>query len=153
MQHQLSINPEGMTAPQLLMAEILLSVVTQAGSDGVELAPIDAVADNVEEQLDDVGVVLGDECYEAHHELRSAGTPSNLSTNGRPFVSNYSRHFDCKEVAYQTKTGHWVGWTYWSGGGKHGEPECIDWLEHAYLLEVVSEKQVTEYEFKAKGEH
>jgi hypothetical protein len=53
----------------------------------------------------------------------------------------YSRHYEAKEVARELYPGIWVGWTYWYGGGKHGEPECMPWLEDSYLLDVTTEMQ------------
>ena len=37
--------------------------------------------------------------------------------------------------------GSWVGWTYFFGGGKHGEPSEMPWMEDAYdvATEVVME--------------
>lgn len=52
-----------------------------------------------------------------------------------------SRHYESKSVA--TKIGNeYVGWTYWYGGGKFGEPEAIDWMEDSYFLDC-KEEQVT----------
>jgi len=62
------------------------------------------------------------------------GTPTDLPTQ-------FSRHYEAKEVA--TKFGdRWIGWTYWYGGGKYGEPESIDWMGSAYFLECVEETKV-----------
>jgi len=36
----------------------------------------------------------------------------------------------------------WVGWTYWYGGGKHGEPESVEWMEDAYFVGVKEETRV-----------
>lgn len=44
----------------------------------------------------------------------------------------WSRHYESKSVAAQYIDGSWIGWTYWFGGGKHGEPEAIDWMDSAY---------------------
>lgn len=148
MQPALSINPEGMSAFQLLLAEILFNSVAHTSEPLLE--PVVAHKGNIEEEYDDVGCVLGDEMYEALQALREAGEPSGLSSHDRPLVNSYSRHYECEEVAYQVKTGQWVGWTYWTGGGKHGEPDAIDWLPHAYLLDVVGEKTVVKYEFAPK---
>jgi hypothetical protein len=38
--------------------------------------------------------------------------------------------------------GSYVGWTYWYGGGKHGEPESVPWMEHAYEVEMREETRV-----------
>lgn len=51
----------------------------------------------------------------------------------------YSRHYESRSVARKLSDGSWVGWTYWYGGGKHGDPESIDWIEDAYDLTCVEE--------------
>lgn len=53
-----------------------------------------------------------------------------------------SRHYESKSVAARMPDGSWVGWTYWYGGGKHGEPEAIDWMDEAYDLDVTEEEKV-----------
>ncbi len=45
-----------------------------------------------------------------------------------------------------------MGWTYWSGGGKFGNPEDIPWIEDAYLLDIEEEqKMVTVRKFKKRA--
>lgn len=40
-----------------------------------------------------------------------------------------------------------------TAGGKHGEPEAIDWIEHAYDVECKEEeKLVVVHTFTKKGE-
>lgn len=53
-----------------------------------------------------------------------------------------SRHYESKAVAMQFPDGSWVGWTYWYGGGKHGEPEAIDWIDAAYDLRCEEEEKL-----------
>jgi hypothetical protein len=61
----------------------------------------------------------------------------------------YSRHYECKEVARKLSDGTWVGWTYYYGGGKHGEPEAVQWMENAYNLELTEKEMVVKVqEFK-----
>lgn len=55
---------------------------------------------------------------------------------------DWSRHYESKAVASQMPDGSWVGWTYWYGGGKHGEPGAIDWMNEAYDLDVSEEETV-----------
>lgn len=50
--------------------------------------------------------------------------------------SEHSRHYESRSVAAKMLDGSWVGWTYWYGGGKHGEPYAIDWMEDAYEVEM-----------------
>lgn len=54
----------------------------------------------------------------------------------------YSRHYETKSVAAKLDDGRWVGWTYWYGGGKHAEPEAVEWLDDAYFLECTEEEKV-----------
>lgn len=86
------------------------------------------------ENIDD----LYDECeetWDAISETRSGQVETQL-----PCPS--SRHYESKSVAAQTPDGKWVGWTYWYGGGKHGEPEAIDWMEDAYDLNCTEEEKM-----------
>jgi len=53
-----------------------------------------------------------------------------------------SRHYESKAEAAKAPDGSWVGWTYWYGGGKHGEPEAVDWMEYAYELDCTQEEKV-----------
>jgi hypothetical protein len=50
-----------------------------------------------------------------------------------------SRHYESKSVAVEYFDGSWIGWTYWYGGGKHGEPDCIDWMEDCY--DIICDKE------------
>lgn len=87
-----------------------------------------------------------DSIYDAKNEIRCSGTPTGLECD-------YSRHYESEAVATQCPNGEWVGWTYWHGGGKHGEPEAIDWIEYAYDIDVVSEeKLVVVHTFSKVGE-
>lgn len=65
---------------------------------------------------------------------------------------DFSRHYDSESVAVQLDNGKWVGYTYWSGGGKHGEPGAIDWIEDAYFLKATP-KVITTYEFEKEQEN
>ncbi len=47
---------------------------------------------------------------------------------------DWSRHYESKSVAKKLSNGKWVGYTYWFGGGRHGEPDAIDWIDEAYFL-------------------
>lgn len=83
---------------------------------------------------------------DAKSEIRCGDVETNVPCD-------YSRHYESKSVAAQCPNGEWVGWTYWYGGGKHGEPDAIDWIEHAYDLECTEEQRVvTVRTFTKKGE-
>lgn len=75
----------------------------------------------------------------AHWDARSEVREGQCETG---IECEWSRHYESKSVASKAPNGKWVGWTYWYGGGKHGEPEAIDWMEDAYFLECVEEQKV-----------
>lgn len=88
--------------------------------------------ENVDDLYDELDE---DSAYEAKAEIRSGEVETGLP-------SQSSRHYEAKEVAAKTHNGEWVGWTYWYGGGKHGEPEAIDWVDDAYDLNCVEEEKL-----------
>lgn len=89
----------------------------------------DVTVDNVDDLYDD------EECLQdAKSEIREGEVRTGLT-------SDSSRHYESDAVAAQMPDGSWVGWTYWHGGGKWGEPEGIDWMDEAYDLNV-EEKEV-----------
>ena len=73
---------------------------------------------------------------DACNEVRDTGEETGLPDRG------YSRHYECEEVATQCPDGSWVGWTYWHGGGKHGCPEEMPWIENAYDVIVTEEQKL-----------
>lgn len=83
---------------------------------------------------------------DATSEIRCSGIETGLECD-------YSRHYESEAVAVQCPNGDWVGFTYWSGGGKWGEPEAIDWTNKAYDVECKEEeKLVVVHTFTKKGE-
>lgn len=83
-------------------------------------------------------------CDDAVENLRTGGIETKLPCD-------YSRDYETKAVAMKMCDGSWVGWTYYYGGGKHGEPGAVRWMEDAYDLEVTeTEKLVLVREFKKK---
>ena len=73
---------------------------------------------------------------ELNYTFRESGEECNL------YSSQSSRHYECDFKVRQIED-KWIGWTYWYGGGKHGEPEAIDWVSDAEFVEVESEEEVT----------
>jgi len=92
----------------------------------------DVTAENVDELYE-----AADESYVqyARSEVRSSGIETGLPCKS-------SRHYESKSVAAKMPDGSWVGWTYWYGGGKYGEPEAIDWMDDAYDLACTEEEKV-----------
>lgn len=92
------------------------------------------------EKLDEEDLI-----QDAKEDFRSSGQSTQIPCE-------WSRHYESDSVARKIDDGTWVGWTYWHGGGKHGEPGAIDWISEAYDLDVVEEeKLVTVYTFAKKS--
>jgi hypothetical protein len=90
-----------------------------------------------------------DEVYESHDDNGSLQDARNEIRYGQvetEIACQWNRHYESKSVAAEMPDGSWVGWTHWYGGGKHGEPEAIDWMDEAYNLTFV-EKVITVKEF------
>ena len=96
-----------------------------------EPAPSNVAAENIDDLYDETN---GDDyaLQDAINEVRGSGTKTDLPCD-------WSRHYESDAVAAKAPDGSWVGWTYWYGGGKHGEPEAIDWIEDAYDVTVTEE--------------
>lgn len=121
-----------MTPEQKLKHLVLLKSV----DFGAEPLPEPITAETIDELYDECEGNDGGELQDARSEIRSSGE----ETDG--IDSPYSRHYESHAVACQYLDGSWVGWTYWYGGGKFGQPEAIDWMDEAYDL-TCTEEQVT----------
>lgn len=95
-----------------------------------EVLPNNLTEEQVEEYWED-----SEYLEDAISEIRCSGIETGLP-------GQYSRHYESEEVAVQCPNGDWVGFTYWHGGGKHGEPSAIDWMEYAYDLDCVEEEKL-----------
>lgn len=113
--------------------KIMLTVLHNVACDIQGDTSFDEItSDNIVEVWEDNDDLVQDELYEFREGEVETGIPSK----------NYSRHYECHDVASQMVDGSWVGWTYWYGGGKHGEPEAVDWMDSAYNLDCVEEEKV-----------
>ena len=118
-----------MTAEQKIKATILKDY------EGLSNEPLDKeiTKDTVDELFESLNKDWGLQDY--IEEFRSC---YNEETK---IECDFSRHYESKSVAQQVFDGSWVGYTYWYGGGKHGEPSAMPWMEDAYNLNV-EEKEV-----------
>lgn len=91
----------------------------------------EVTAENVDELYEQTE---GDDyaLQDAREQVRGSGVETGLPCD-------WSRHYESDAVAAQAPDGSWIGWTYWYGGGKHGEPQAVDWIEYAYDLTVTEE--------------
>jgi len=85
--------------------------------------------------VDDLYYEVRDDLCDVKDELREGDFKTDLPCD-------YSRHYENKAVAAKAPDGTYVGWTYWYGGGKHGEPEAIDWMEYAYNVDCLEEEKL-----------
>lgn len=120
-----------MTPEQKIKHAILLRAVEMENIEfpaGLEITEenVDALYDENDQDW---------ELQDARNEIRCSGQETNIP-------APYSRHLESDSVAAQMPDGSWVGWTYWYGGGKHAEPEAVDWMDDAYDLDC-KEEQVT----------
>lgn len=93
-----------------------------------------------------------DEAWDDHPDIGSAMSEIRSSGIETGLPSESCRHYENDAVAVQCPTGEWVGFTYWYGGGKHGEPESIEWMEYAYDVNCIEERRmVTVRVFEGKG--
>lgn len=115
------------TAEQEILNQIYLDLKSCNSEfpyeEGVELTD-----EQIEEFEDDI--------RDQTNDFRCSGEKSGIK------CKEYSRHYECEEVARVLDNGIAVGWTYWHGGGKHGEPEAIDWIDSAYFVDVKQETKI-----------
>lgn len=105
-----------------------------------ETIPDNLTEEEIEDRWDEA------ECLQdAKNEIRCSGTPTGLE-------APYSRHYESTAVAVCCPNGEWVGFTYWYGGGKHGEPDSIDWIEHAYDLSCTEEQKMVTVQTFSRAE-
>jgi len=81
------------------------------------------------------------------NDFRCGGQDTNLP------CKEYSRCYECDQVATKLSDGQYVSWVYWSGGGKWGSPDEIEWIDDAFFVNC-EEKQVmtTVYNFSIPEE-
>jgi hypothetical protein len=117
-------------------------ILTRAIADGVFTAEDDLVAENIDDLYSDL-CDNGDQ-WDYQNDVRDGEVETGLPCD-------YSRHYEAKAVAAKMLDGSWIGWTYWYGGGKHAEPEAIDWMNEAYALTLTEEEKVVTVQTFAKA--
>ena len=125
-----------MNAEQKIKHEILLIAVERHS------LPEKITSDNIDEIYEDT-LVKDEKHYDLENEFRYGEFRTGIECE-------YSRHYDSESVAKQMRDGTWVGWTFWSGGGKNVEPGGIDWMPEAYFLDVEEEMKMIPVRFTKK---
>jgi len=112
--------------------KIKWAILKKVSDWGGRPAPIYPCAD-VDELYE---AIEGEGCLQdAKYTIRDGEVETGLTCE-------YSRHYESKAVAIEMPDGSWVGWTYWYGGGKHAEPEAIDWMDSAYDVDCHEEEKM-----------
>lgn len=132
--------------------KIKMTILCHASKHGDFVFPINSV-NNVDVNESNIDQIFSDFDSEDgvgyKNDFRGSGIETNLATPYSPA----SRNYESEEVAAQMYDGSWVGWTYWHGGGKHSDPDSIEWMEFAYDLNCVEQEQtVIVREFTKVGE-
>jgi hypothetical protein len=120
-----------MNAEQKIKFAILERVIQTGDYDPQESVN----EDSVDRLWSDANDGSCDMIWEATDEFRSGEVETGVECE-------WSRHYEAKSVAAKMSDGSWVGWTYWYGGGKHGSPESIDWVDTAYDLDCAEEEKL-----------
>lgn len=113
--------------------KIRFAILTEAIKDGVI---------SVDEPITSENVVELYESNNEEYELQDYESAFREGTVETGLKCEWSRHYESKSVAARMPDGSWVGWTYWYGGGKHGEPESIDWIDSAYDVACTEEEKM-----------
>jgi hypothetical protein len=121
-----------MTPAQKIKRELLLEA-KESGDEDLQFDE-EITPENLEELYDRV-------MYEtdAYCDYEEGFREGEVETG---IQSEYSRHYESKSVARKLRDGTWIGWTYWYGGGKHGEPGAVEWMEDAYELDCKEEEKL-----------
>lgn len=123
--------------------KIKWALLTRACAAGDVTYPVATIAHtDLEKQIDDLYqklLVDEDLHWDLINEFRSGEVETDINPD-HPFERGLT-YYEKKSVAAQMPDGSWVGWIYWYGGGKHSEPEAIDWMNSAYEV-AVEEKPV-----------
>lgn len=123
-----------MTAEQAIKREVCLMVMDNKYASTPKQDIAEKNVDEVYSSIDD------SEDSDTLHEMESEFRSSYTHETG--IECDYSHHYESKSVACKLRDGRWVGWTYWYGGGKHGDPDAVGWMEDAYFLEAKEETKV-----------
>jgi hypothetical protein len=120
-----------MTAERFIKISILRDCLKQYSDDISYDGEVNE--SNIDELYESL-LIENDLHWDAESEFRCSGVDTDIECE-------WSRHYESKSMAAEID-GKWIGWTYWYGGGKHGDPGSIDWMDEAYFLDVKEREEV-----------
>jgi hypothetical protein len=139
-----------MNAEQSIKRHILMSMLTEEqmdNDDDLDLSTGDGVDAAYERAENYTGLFADTEIIDEVNEFRCDGQETNLT------CEEYSRNYESEQVAAKLNDGSYVSWVYWTGGGKHGEPEEMAWMENAFFVDCEEKQEmVTTYNFSVKDD-
>lgn len=75
---------------------------------------------------------------DARNEIRTAGIEAPNLWHLAPSSRNFEVDIHCQKIYNK-----WIAYPYYSGGGKHGYPEEMEWVGHAFFVDCKEEEVVT----------
>lgn len=101
--------------------------------------------DDLYEQAEEESIEGDEYFHDAIYKVRQG----EISANDISSAPYDVRGYECKMVAAEVYAKVWVAWPYYYGGGKHGEPSEIDWMDDAIFVDHSIEMQPV-HKFKVK---
>ena len=124
----------GMTAEQVVKLEIIKRAVKE---NDILVFKDEYTSETIDELYDDaLNGEYSDEVNEEYYNIRHDGEEINLPT------SRTSRHYEVDTHVLKIDD-NWIAFDYYYGGGKHSEPDSIDWLDTCRFV-YCEEKVVTQ---------
>lgn len=117
--------------------KIKKTILLQAAEneDWIDLSPFDMETED--------GV---NQAFDKHYsDLQDYRNEFRYGQEQTDLESDYNRNYETKEVAAKMFDGSWIAWTYYFGGGRHGEPEEMDWISYSYEVEMIEKTVVQKF--------
>ncbi len=130
-----------LTAEHRIKRHLLLEFLEATTEDDFERDCPMSTASQIEDRWN--SFVASNMHWDYMEDFRCSGAETNIE-------HEWDRNYESKSVAAELSDGSWVGWTYWFGGGKHGDPESIPWMEEAYMVNMVEEVRTVQVFSKAE---
>lgn len=109
-----------------ILKHVLIGMLTEKQLDesGLDLSTDEGVQRAYKMAEECEGVFEDTELIDDLDEFRCSGEAVDI----KGLKAERSRHYEVDRVATKILDGIFVSWLYWYGGGKHAEPEGIDWM-------------------------
>jgi hypothetical protein len=126
-----------MTPEQRIKREILVRAEERQKKWGESVTLPDLTDENIDAVYDELRDEWCDTVSDEEMDFRGDGVVTDITP--KP-----SWYFAAESHAIKLQDGGWVGWTFYYGGGKHDEPDAVDWMPDAYEVEMTEETKVVQ---------